>query len=202
MFLLYPTFHPGPNLIFDTFVTFFPLLPLYSIGGHIPCLPIFVSILKTALKTFRSLLFMPSIFLTATTGTFTSATWLHPGWITSSTRYTTTSWGIHPNQGGVQMDQMLIPNPFQITRKFPREQILPSHMFPDLHKVFIGICESHLLISVLEFTRWDKKRAAQILGIHRNTLASRIKEYKLQPDMSPFHTVFNNIIPVYKEENR
>jgi DNA-binding NtrC family response regulator len=40
--------------------------------------------------------------------------------------------------------------------------------------------ESHHIRQVLEQTGWNFKQAAQILGIHRNTLRLKIKEYELE----------------------
>jgi DNA-binding NtrC family response regulator len=41
--------------------------------------------------------------------------------------------------------------------------------------------EKRHIREVLESTNWNKKKAAEILGIHRSTLYEKISEYDLQP---------------------
>jgi DNA-binding NtrC family response regulator len=41
--------------------------------------------------------------------------------------------------------------------------------------------ETHLILQALEQTRWNKNRAAQLLGLNRTTLIEKIKKKKLEP---------------------
>jgi DNA-binding NtrC family response regulator len=41
--------------------------------------------------------------------------------------------------------------------------------------------ETHLILQALERTRWNKNRAAQLLGLNRTTLIEKIKKRKLEP---------------------
>jgi DNA-binding NtrC family response regulator len=41
--------------------------------------------------------------------------------------------------------------------------------------------ETHLILRALEQTRWNKNRAAQLLGLNRTTLIEKIKKKKLEP---------------------
>jgi DNA-binding NtrC family response regulator len=41
--------------------------------------------------------------------------------------------------------------------------------------------ETHMILQALEQTRWNKNRAAQLLGLNRTTLIEKIKKKKLEP---------------------
>jgi two-component system nitrogen regulation response regulator GlnG len=47
----------------------------------------------------------------------------------------------------------------------------------NLYNEIIGEIEKELLLSVLKKTEWNQLRAAEILGINRNTLSRKVKEY-------------------------
>ncbi len=50
----------------------------------------------------------------------------------------------------------------------------------DLHGLIIGGVEKPLLDMVIKETNGNQTHAATILGINRNTLRKKIKEYKIQ----------------------
>ena len=50
----------------------------------------------------------------------------------------------------------------------------------DLHGLIIGGVEKPLLDIVIKETNGNQTQAANILGINRNTLRKKIKEYKIQ----------------------
>lgn len=50
----------------------------------------------------------------------------------------------------------------------------------DLYDLIIGEVERPLLKAVLESASWNKLKAAEILGINRNTLAKKIAVHGLQ----------------------
>ena len=51
----------------------------------------------------------------------------------------------------------------------------------DLHKMVIGETEQALLQFVLEHTRGNQSRAAQLLGLNRGTLRKKLKYYGIEP---------------------
>jgi two-component system nitrogen regulation response regulator GlnG len=55
----------------------------------------------------------------------------------------------------------------------------------DLHGLFVRQAEKPLLKVLLEATGGNQVRAAEILGINRNTLRKKIKELGLLPKPGP-----------------
>ncbi len=49
----------------------------------------------------------------------------------------------------------------------------------NLHTLIMEEVERVLIEKTLEHTKGNKKKAAQVLGINRNTLSSKIKKYKI-----------------------
>ncbi len=52
----------------------------------------------------------------------------------------------------------------------------------DLYDTVIGEVERPLLTKTLEFSKGNQKKAADVLGINRNTLRKKIQEFNLNPD--------------------
>jgi len=58
---------------------------------------------------------------------------------------------------------------------------LGSHRSPDLYRRVMGEVERALIVEALEQSRGSKKAAAEILGIHRNTLSARMRKLAISP---------------------
>lgn len=58
---------------------------------------------------------------------------------------------------------------------------LGSHRMPDLYRRVMGEVERALIIEALDRARGSKKSAAEILGIHRNTLSARMRKLAISP---------------------
>jgi len=52
----------------------------------------------------------------------------------------------------------------------------------NLHGLMVGLVEKPLLRAVMRETRGNQLRAAQLLGINRNTLRKKLKEHGIDPD--------------------
>ncbi|HXH83686.1 MAG TPA: nitrogen regulation protein NR(I) [Candidatus Tectomicrobia bacterium] len=59
---------------------------------------------------------------------------------------------------------------------------LREHASANLYDLMIGLVEKPLLRAVLRETRGNQVRAAQILGINRNTLRKKLTEHGIDPD--------------------
>jgi len=59
---------------------------------------------------------------------------------------------------------------------------LNGHKPGDLYQLVIGEVEKPLLKAVLNYTRGNQSRAAEILGINRGTLRKKLKSYELAGD--------------------
>jgi two-component system nitrogen regulation response regulator GlnG len=59
---------------------------------------------------------------------------------------------------------------------------LREHASANLYDLMIGLVEKPLLRAVLRETRGNQVRAAQILGINRNTLRKKLTEHDIDPD--------------------
>jgi two-component system nitrogen regulation response regulator GlnG len=59
---------------------------------------------------------------------------------------------------------------------------LRGHGSANLHGLMVGLVEKPLLRAVMRETRGNQVRAAQLLGINRNTLRKKLKEYSIDPD--------------------
>jgi two-component system nitrogen regulation response regulator GlnG len=59
---------------------------------------------------------------------------------------------------------------------------LRSHASANLYDLVIGLVEKPLLRAVLRETGGNQVRAAQILGINRNTLRKKLTEHGIEPD--------------------
>ncbi|HEV8143620.1 MAG TPA: sigma-54 dependent transcriptional regulator [Methylomirabilota bacterium] len=59
---------------------------------------------------------------------------------------------------------------------------LRTHASANLYDLMIGLVEKPLLRAVLRETRGNQVRAAQILGINRNTLRKKLTEHGIDPD--------------------
>ncbi len=57
-----------------------------------------------------------------------------------------------------------------------------GHAQANLHALMIGLVEKPLLRAVMRETRGNQVRAAQLLGINRNTLRKKLKEHNVDPD--------------------
>jgi two-component system nitrogen regulation response regulator GlnG len=59
---------------------------------------------------------------------------------------------------------------------------LRGHASANLHALMVGLVEKPLLRAVVRETRGNQVRAAQLLGINRNTLRKKLKEHGIDPD--------------------
>ncbi len=59
---------------------------------------------------------------------------------------------------------------------------LRGHPAANLHALMVGLVEKPLLRAVMRETRGNQVRAAQLLGINRNTLRKKLKEHGIDPD--------------------
>ncbi|HXJ81222.1 MAG TPA: sigma-54 dependent transcriptional regulator [Candidatus Methylomirabilis sp.] len=59
---------------------------------------------------------------------------------------------------------------------------LRGHPSANLHALMMGMVEKPLLRSVMRETKGNQVRAAQILGINRNTLRKKLKEHSIDPE--------------------
>jgi two-component system nitrogen regulation response regulator GlnG len=65
---------------------------------------------------------------------------------------------------------------------------LRGHAAANLHALMVGLVERPLLRAVMRETRGNQVRAAQLLGINRNTLRKKLREHGIDadnPDVSP-----------------
>jgi len=59
---------------------------------------------------------------------------------------------------------------------------LRGHASANLHGLMVGLVEKPLLRAVMRETKGNQLRAAQLLGINRNTLRKKLKEHGIDPD--------------------
>ncbi len=59
---------------------------------------------------------------------------------------------------------------------------LRGHASANLHSLMVGLVEKPLLRAVMRETKSNQVRAAQLLGINRNTLRKKLKEHGIDPD--------------------
>ena len=59
---------------------------------------------------------------------------------------------------------------------------LRGHAAANLHGLMVGLVEKPLLRVVMRETKGNQVRAAQLLGINRNTLRKKLKEHGIDPD--------------------
>src|SRR5574342_462800 len=61
---------------------------------------------------------------------------------------------------------------------------LRGHTSANLHSLMVGLVEKPLLRSVMRETKGNQVRAAQLLGINRNTLRKKLKEHGIDPELT------------------
>jgi two-component system, NtrC family, nitrogen regulation response regulator GlnG len=61
---------------------------------------------------------------------------------------------------------------------------LRGHTSANLHSLMVGLVEKPLLRAVMRETKGNQVRAAQLLGINRNTLRKKLKEHGIEPDVA------------------
>ena len=59
---------------------------------------------------------------------------------------------------------------------------LRGHASANLHGLMVGLVEKPLLRAVMRETKGNQVRAAQLLGINRNTLRKKLNEHGIDPD--------------------
>jgi two-component system nitrogen regulation response regulator GlnG len=59
---------------------------------------------------------------------------------------------------------------------------LRGHTSANLHGLMVGLVEKPLLRAVMRETKGNQVRAAQLLGINRNTLRKKLKDHGIDPD--------------------
>ena len=74
-----------------------------------------------------------------------------------------------------------------LDREFERKLVecvrgLREHASANLYDLIVGLVEKPLLRAVLHETNGNQVRAAQILGINRNTLRKKLTEHGIDPD--------------------
>ena len=60
---------------------------------------------------------------------------------------------------------------------------LEGHSVDDLYQLVLAEVEAPLLETVLDHTKGNQSKAAQMLGINRGTLRKKIKQYNLTTDI-------------------
>ena len=100
--------------------------------------------------------------------------------------------------GNVRELQNLVERLFTITRsdtidlcEEPGIRLMPPHMPDKPLKAAVNDFERRYIADVLERVNGSRNRAASILGIHRNTLLSKIKDLGLVPDRSTGEPALN-----------
>jgi two-component system, NtrC family, nitrogen regulation response regulator GlnG len=61
---------------------------------------------------------------------------------------------------------------------------LRGHASANLHGLMVGLVEKPLLRAVMRETKGNQVRAAQLLGINRNTLRKKLREHGIDVDVS------------------
>jgi two-component system nitrogen regulation response regulator GlnG len=59
---------------------------------------------------------------------------------------------------------------------------LRGHSAARLYELMVGLVEKPLLRAVMRETKGNQVRAAQLLGINRNTLRKKLREHEIDPD--------------------
>ncbi|MCX7765696.1 MAG: hypothetical protein N2246_03195, partial [Candidatus Sumerlaeia bacterium] len=60
-------------------------------------------------------------------------------------------------------------------------ELLKSDITPEFIPYSLEELEREHIRRVLEYCNWNQVKAAELLGIHRNTLRQKINEYNLSP---------------------